>query len=185
MGVERIKISSEEGASEVVQYAFYQTLFGCALIASTSKGICFLAFGEEEKTLPELKKRYPGAVFENRSDAFQLSAKALVNGGDSFVNPLPLHIGGTDFQMAVWKSLLRIPSGELCSYRQIAVAIGKPTAWRAVASAIGSNPVAYLIPCHRVICSDGRLGGYRWGIGLKRKMLEEEELRRKCLPDCE
>jgi len=141
-----------------------------------------LAFGEEEKTLPELKKRYPEAVVKNQSDAFQFLAKMQIDGGEPSVKSLPLHIGGTDFQMDVWKSLLRIPSGELRSYRQIAAAIGKPKAWRAVASAIGKNPVAYLIPCHRVICSDGRIGGYRWGIGFKQKMLEQEELRKKCSP---
>jgi O-6-methylguanine DNA methyltransferase len=86
--------------------------------------------------------------------------------------------------MVVWKSLLRIPSGELCTYRQIATTIGKPTAWRAVASAIGNNPVAYLIPCHRVIRSDGHLGGYRWGIGFKQKMLDVEELKKNASPDC-
>ena len=173
-----------EQGKEIVRYSFYQTFFGPALIASTSKGICFLAFGEEEKTIPELKKRYPGAVFKNRSDAFQLSAKALVNGEEPSVKPLPLHIGGTDFQMVVWKSLLRIPSGELCTYRQIATTIGKPTAWRAVASAIGNNPVAYLIPCHRVIRSNGHLGGYRWGVGFKQKMLDVEELKKNASPDC-
>ncbi len=183
--MEIIRISDREEDCSVIRYAFYQTHFGSALIASTSKGICFLAFGEEEMTLPELKKRYPGAVVKNQSDAFQFSAKTLINSGEPSVKPPPLHIGGTDFQMAVWKSLLHIPSGELRSYRQIAAAIGKPTAWRAVASAIGKNPVAYLIPCHRVIRSDGRIGGYRWGIGFKQKMLEQEEWRRKCSPDCE
>ncbi len=177
--MEIIRIFYRKGENEEIRYAFYQTLFGPALIASTSKGICFLAFGDEEKTLPALKKQYPAAVVKNQSDAFQFLAKTLMDGGEPSVKSLPLHIGGTDFQMDVWESLLRIPSGELRTYRQIAASIGKPKAWRAVASAIGKNPVAYLIPCHRVIRSDGRIGGYRWGIGFKQKMLEQEELRRK------
>ena len=168
---------------EIVRYSFYQTFFGPALIASTQRNL-FFGFWRREKIIPQLKKRYPGAVFKNRFDAFQLSAKALVNGEEPSVKPLPLHIGGTDFQMVVWKSLLRIPSGELRTYRQIATTIGKPTAWRAVASAIGNNPVAYLIRCHRVIRSDGHLGGYRWGIGFKQKMLDVEELKKNASPDC-
>lgn len=181
--MEIIRIFCRKGENEKIRYAFYQTLFGPALIASTSKGICFLAFGEEEKTLPALKKQYPAAIVKNQSDAFQMLAQTWINGEASSDDALPLHIGGSAFQMAVWESLLDIPFGEFCTYRQIAVTIGKPKAWRAVASAIGKNPVAYLIPCHRVIRSDGRIGGYRWGIGFKQKMLEQEELRRKCSPD--
>lgn len=171
-----IKMSCGEWKTAVMRYSFYETIFGTALIASTTKGICFLAVGNEIVMLTEMEQRYPSVTFVKQSDEFQLSAKALINSETPSLKLLPLHIKGTDFQMVVWEALLHIPFGSSVSYREIAEQIGKPKSYRAVASAIGNNPVAYLIPCHRVVRSDGQFGGYRWGIDYKKRMIAYESV---------
>ncbi|HBL33270.1 MAG TPA: methylated-DNA--[protein]-cysteine S-methyltransferase [Porphyromonadaceae bacterium] len=157
-----------------IEYELYETIGGENLIASTPKGICFLAFGSSEKIIEELHRRYPGALFDKRSNTLHRRALTLLEGKPSDTS-LPLHIRGTEFQTDVWKALLSVPKGKTTTYRSLAQSAGHPGAIRAVGTAIGMNPVSYLIPCHRVIRSDGKLGGYHWGIERKRAFLDLEQ----------
>ncbi|MDO5523458.1 MAG: methylated-DNA--[protein]-cysteine S-methyltransferase [Bacteroidia bacterium] len=167
-----IPLNKKEIKSLPISYFFYETPFGLALIASTPKGICYIGFGEKELMLSDLNKRYSGAaVREEKTDLHQPALRFIRN---EDVSELPLHISGTDFQINVWKALLEIPIGKLSSYKAIAGAANNTKAVRAVGSAIGDNPVSYIIPCHRVIRSDGGLGGYFWGLDIKKKMIEAE-----------
>lgn len=155
-----------------IDYFFYETLYGLSLIASTSKGICYIGFGEKETMFNDFKKRYSGAILqEQKTDLHKLALNYIKN---EKVSELPLHISGTDFQISVWKALLEIPIGKLSSYQAVASAVNNPKAVRAVGSAVGDNPVSYIIPCHRVIRSDGGLGGYFWGLEIKRQMIDVE-----------
>lgn len=166
------KMEKKEIRDMNISYFFYKTQYGQAIIASTEKGICYIGFGEKEPMLLSLKKNYPQANFlEQNADVHQLALSFIKN--EKF-SELPLHISGTDFQIKVWKALLEIPLGELSSYQSIAQTIHNPKAVRAVGSAIGANPISYIIPCHRVIRSDGGLGGYFWGLDIKRKMIDVE-----------
>ena len=161
------------GAGAVIRWAVVDTSLGSMLVAATDMGICRLSFDEDET---ELQKRFPAATIEQGGDALA----ELVNGAIAAVeNPanmpeLPLDIAGTVFQQAVWKELQRIPVGETRTYAEIAAAVGKPKAVRAAGSANGANNVAVLIPCHRVIRTDGGLGGYAYGVERKEKLLETE-----------
>lgn len=155
-----------------IHYSFYETAYGLALVASTRQGICYVGFGDKDRMLASLRKKYPrSGVREQESDCHKSALDYIRN---QKVPELPLHVSGTDFQLRVWKALLQIPLGELSSYREIAHAVNRPKAVRAVGSAIGDNPVSYIIPCHRVIRSDGGLGGYYWGLDIKKKMIEKE-----------
>lgn len=159
------------GAALVIEYDFYNTLFGSALIASTGKGICHIALEEDPKTAFEnLQQRFPNGTFTQAENTlhqqvlvFFESLSTPVDQSIEQSRPIPLHLAGTPFQLKVWECLLSIPTGALRTYGDIATDIGQPSASRAVGTAIGANPIAYLIPCHRVIQSTGKIGGYRWG----------------------
>ncbi len=164
------KMTAEELNNSLlsIQYSFKETQFGEILIASTIKGICFLSFVEDKaKAIQDLKNYYPKAIFEQANSVIQNLALQTIN-GNSIPKPLILHLKGTEFQFMIWNRLLEIPRGKLINYSHLAKSINKPKAARAAGTAIGSNPIAYLIPCHRVVQSNGSLGGYRWG--LKRKL---------------
>lgn len=118
---------------------------------------------DKEKAFGELKQKFPNASFIEQQDALQKNALSIFDKDWTQLNTIKLHLKGTDFQLKVWESLLTIPMGKLSTYGTLAEKIGNPKASRAVGTAIGSNPVAFLIPCHRVIQSTGHLGGYRWG----------------------
>lgn len=165
------------GEALSINYSFRQSPFGDVLIASTTKGICHLAFiWEREAGLAELRKNFPNAQFYAKEDAFQQNAvKIFAPKGDPAT--IQLHIKGTGFQLKVWEALLKIPSGNLSSYGNIAQGIGRQSASRAVGSAIGDNPIAYIIPCHRVIRSSGRYGEYRWGSTRKSALIGWEAAR--------
>jgi AraC family transcriptional regulator of adaptative response/methylated-DNA-[protein]-cysteine methyltransferase len=157
--------------------SFSDTVFGRAIIASTEKGVCFLAFGENDDALKtSLQNRFCKAKLKDKTDAFQQAALAALNSNDNENFEVVLHISGTDFQLKVWSELLKIQSGKLATYAEVAQKIGRPKSCRATANAIGANPVAYFIPCHRVVRTDGGIGGYRWGIERKKKMLAMEKL---------
>lgn len=159
------------GESLKINYSFQSSIFGKLLIASTTKGICYLAFTENEETnLSELKIYFPKAKFQETTDSIQQQALSVFLDNESFVDQIKLHLKGTDFQLKVWNSLLQIPQGKLSSYGSIAHSIDNPKASRAVGTAIGDNPVAFLIPCHRVIQSSGMYGQYRWG-SVRKKVL--------------
>lgn len=152
-----------QGRNLSIHYSFSATPFGEVIIASTGKGICHMAF-EQDRHLArrQLVQAFPQAEFIEQLDALQQSALSIFSASNSLPE-IKLHLKATAFQLKVWESLLKIPLGQLSSYGEIAAEIGQPKAGRAVGSAIGSNPVAFLIPCHRVIRSTGIIGGYKWG----------------------
>ncbi|HVL29278.1 MAG TPA: bifunctional DNA-binding transcriptional regulator/O6-methylguanine-DNA methyltransferase Ada [Sphingomicrobium sp.] len=161
------------GRGETIRYAMLDTPLGTMLVAATAKGICRLTFDED---VAPLKRRFPNARIEPADTAMA----ALVSGVLQAIETpaaapdLPIDVAGTAFQEAVWRELRKIPAGETRSYADIAAAIGEPGAVRAVGTANGANPVAVLVPCHRVIRSDGTLGGYAGGLDRKRKLLAAE-----------
>lgn len=166
------RMTPEEVKNNSVNYSFSESPFGLVLIASTEKGICYLAFDRnQEKALNQLKSTFFTSSFQHRSDEFQEKAMCIFT-RDSFEDlEIKLHLRGTDFQLKVWGNLLKIPMGQLKTYGKLAKAIGKPKASRAVGTAIGSNPIAFLIPCHRIVRSSGKFGGYRWGTSRKTAIL--------------
>lgn len=165
--VEIIEMKSEtlkNGLELTIDYSFNNTRFGQILIASTSLGICYLGFADEPQTaFSELKKRFPKANYISKSTELHQNTLLIFESDWSKIEKIKLHLQGTDFQIQVWKMLLQIPTAQLTSYGELAKQIQKPKAARAVGTAIGSNPIAFLIPCHRVVQTTGALGGYMWG----------------------
>lgn len=167
-----IPLNKKEIKDLSIGYFFYETCYGTCVVASRDKGICYVGFGEKEPMLQSLRKHYPDArLTEQKADVHNAALRFIHN---EEVKELPLHISGTDFQMNVWKALLEIPLGKTSSYSAVAQAVNNSKAVRAVGSAVGDNPVSYIIPCHRVIRSDGTLGGYFWGPERKKQMLDKE-----------
>lgn len=159
-----IEEQKNNGASLSLNYSYGKSLFGNILIASTQKGICYMGFSDDNQiAFSELEKRFPKARFIQQTDELQQNALLVFSQDWSKIDTIKLHLKGTDFQFKVWKALLKIPVGSLTTYGNIAEFIQKPKAARAVGTAIGSNPIAFLIPCHRVIQSSGLLGGFMWG----------------------
>ena len=155
-----------------IQYSFAESPFGRVLVASTNKGVCYLGFVEgEEKALTTLTSRFPAANFVCSLDGIQQQALAFFKGDWTQLQSLKLHLKGTAFQIKVWEALLTIEMGKLSTYGKIAQQIGHPKAARAVGSAVGDNPVAFLIPCHRVIQASGVIGQYYWGSTRKTAMI--------------
>ncbi|NJL74957.1 MAG: methylated-DNA--[protein]-cysteine S-methyltransferase [Saprospiraceae bacterium] len=155
-----------------IQYSFAESPFGHVLVASTGKGVCHLGFVEdEEKALTTLTRRFPAANFVHLLDGIQQQALAFFKGDWTQLQALKLHLKGTAFQIKVWEALLTIEMGKLSTYGKIAQQIGHPKAARAVGSAVGDNPVAFLIPCHRVIQASGVIGQYYWGSTRKTAMI--------------
>lgn len=166
------------GKNLAINYSFAHTPFGHVLVASTQKGVCRLAFIHHEGLAQEeLRQPFPNATFTERQDLFQRQALAIFSQDWHDLGQMKLHLKATDFQLKVWETLLKIPMGQLTTYRQIAQGIQRPMASRAVGTAIGSNPIAFLIPCHRVIQHSGLLSGYRWGTTRKTAMIGWEAAR--------
>ncbi len=161
------------GRGETIRYVVKDSPLGPLLVAATSKGICRLTFDEDESVL---KRRFPHATVLPDDGTISAWAEGALTAIEhpTQTPELPIDVRGTAFQEAVWKELRRIPLGETRSYAEIAAAVGQPQAVRAVGTANGSNPVAVLVPCHRVIRSDGSLGGYAGGLDRKRKLLAAE-----------
>ncbi len=160
------------GEDLTIHYSFADTRFGTILVASTAKGICYLGFADDQSlTLSELQQLFPRANYQERVDTFQQRALAVFAGDWNQLSEIKLHLKGTDFQIKVWETLLKTPLGKLTSYGSIAGQIYQPRASRAVGSAVGSNPIAFLIPCHRVIQSSGTIGQYHWGSVRKTAMI--------------
>lgn len=152
------------GENLVLNYCFAESPFGNLLVASTAKGICHMSFEQDEaQALNHLKARFPKAQYHQMVDKIQQDALFIFQNDWHRLDQVKLHLKGTAFQLKVWQSLLKIPMGHLQTYGRLAKDIKQPTAARAVGTAIGQNPVAYLIPCHRVIQSSGNIGGYMWG----------------------
>ena len=147
-----------------INYSFFPSPFGKIIVASTQKGICHLAFVDDKvAAINSIKDKFPNAGFQNFSDDFQKNAVSIFSADWQNLPSIKLHLKGTEFQLKVWEALLKIPSGKLATYGKIAGHIQMPKASRAVGTAVGTNPVAWLIPCHRVIQSSGIFGGYHWG----------------------
>ena len=147
-----------------INYSFAESPFGKMIVASTEKGICHMSFMEDAQlAFNELKSRFPNAHYQQLLDKHQQDGLFIFQHDWSKLDQIKLHLNGTPFQLKVWETLLKIPMGSLVTYGDIAQKIEKPNASRAVGTAIGNNPVAFLIPCHRVIQSTGKIGGYMWG----------------------
>ncbi|MCI0611740.1 methylated-DNA--[protein]-cysteine S-methyltransferase [bacterium] len=166
------------GKNLFINYSYADSPFGTVLVASTHKGICHLAFADDEKKALEfLTNQFPNATFKQKLDFIQQNALFVFTHDWDKLNEIKLHLKGTEFQIKVWESLVKIPSGKLSTYGKIADQIANPKASRAVGSAIGDNPVAYLIPCHRVIQSTGTIGQYHWGSSRKAAIIGWEAAR--------
>ena len=154
--------------------AAHETRFGRIIMASTGRGICAISFVDDEGDDPVMRalaQRFPHADFQPGTDTHQRAALSWFAADGETRKSVRLHLHGSPFQLKVWESLLRVPAGRLASYSGVAASLGKSGASRAVGSAIGSNPVALLIPCHRVIRASGALGGYRWGLPRKAALI--------------
>ncbi|OGW29680.1 MAG: 6-O-methylguanine DNA methyltransferase [Nitrospirae bacterium GWC2_57_13] len=166
----------KQGAGLKIRFGFHPSPFGECLVAVTDRGISSLAFvpqGDRTKVIREFKKQWKHAeVLEDRSATKPVADRIF--GAAKTGELLTLHLKGTNFQLKVWQALLNIPRGAVASYEDIARKIGRPGAVRAVANAVAHNPVAFLIPCHRVIRKTGAIGGYRWGSQRKKAMLTWE-----------
>ena len=173
-----------DGSGTEIAYLIVDSALGRLLVAGTRRGICFAAMGKSDRRLvAELRADYPHASIRiadpNRrriDSSVGKWARAIANyvAGRSKMPAPPMDIRGTPFQFSVWDQLRAIPAGQTRSYTEIARLIGRPRAVRAVGTANGANPVSIVIPCHRAIRASGHLGGYRWGLERKRKLLEME-----------
>jgi AraC family transcriptional regulator of adaptative response/methylated-DNA-[protein]-cysteine methyltransferase len=152
------------GADLAINYSFAESPFGNILVASTPKGICYMAFTDTvAEPFLDLRAHFPNAALRQITDLVQQNALYIFSQDWSRLQEIKLHLKGTEFQLKVWETLLKIPMGGLATYKDIAGRIGNANASRAVGSAVGDNPVAFLIPCHRVIQSEGAFGQYHWG----------------------
>lgn len=163
------------GKGLTIRHGWFDGPFGDTILMATDKGICGMGFAAEmgrDAALDDLRRRWPKAHFvEDRAALAPLAATAFGEG------ETPLHLIGAPFQIKVWEALLRIPSGHVTTYSEVAGSIGNPKAVRAVGTAIGRNPISFLIPCHRALRRDGSLGGYHWGLPVKRAILAWESAR--------
>lgn len=163
-----------ETTAPVIRYGFHPTPYGEGLIATTAHGICRLTFveGSHRATLARVRAEFPEATWVE--DAARTKALMRQAFDPARNGALALDLKGTPFQRRVWSELLQIPRGATTTYGGLAARIGAPTASRAVGSAVGANPVCFVVPCHRVVRGDGTLGGYAWGPAMKAAMLGEE-----------
>jgi AraC family transcriptional regulator, regulatory protein of adaptative response / methylated-DNA-[protein]-cysteine methyltransferase len=160
------------GENLVIHYSFAPSPFGNLLVASTARGICHLAFADEPgQALQSLRQAFPNAACHQTADPAQQNVLYFFSHDWSKLQQIKLHLKGTAFQLKVWETLLKIPMGQLSTYGAIARNINHPKACRAVGTAVGDNPVAFLIPCHRIIQSTGVLGHYHWGSSRKAAMI--------------
>lgn len=152
------------GENLLINYSFAESPFGNIIVASTTKGICHIAFADDDAiAFQTLQSVFPKAFYKQKLDLIQQNALFIFTHDWNKLDQIKLHLKGTAFQLKVWETLLKIPMGQLATYGDIARDIKNPNASRAVGTAIGGNPVAFLIPCHRVIQSTGIVGGYHWG----------------------
>ena len=168
------------GAGLTIYWGWFESPFGPALVMGTEKGICGIAFAAEtgaEAAMADLTGRWPKATFVEDVMRLRPWALSAFGAGEGKLTETPLFLIGAPFQIKVWEALLTIPSGQVTTYSEIAGAIGAPKAVRAVGTAVGRNPVSWLIPCHRALRKSGGLGGYHWGLPVKRAMLAWESAR--------
>lgn len=161
----------------VIRWGWSDSPFGPALVMATGRGICGVAFAAEtgaEAAMADLRARWPNATFTEDAAALRPWVDAAFGAQETSGAAVPLHLIGAPFQIKVWEALLAIPPGHVATYSDLAARVGNPRAVRAVGTAVGRNPVSWLIPCHRAIRKSGGLGGYRWGLPVKRAMLAWE-----------
>lgn len=173
------------GAGLRIRYGVHPSPFGDALLAVCERGLCSLSFlsGGKAAAVADLRADWPGAALEEApSMTAPFAGRAFRPLKVTAREPLALLVRGTGFQVKIWEALLRIPPGHVATYQDVAQAAGAQNAWRATASAVGENPIAFLIPCHRVIRSAGTFGEYRWGSARKRAMLAWESARLRSPP---
>jgi AraC family transcriptional regulator of adaptative response/methylated-DNA-[protein]-cysteine methyltransferase len=166
------------GAGLTIRWGWFDSPFGPAIVMGTDKGLCGMGFAAEmgvEGAFEDLIRRWPQAEFVE--DPMSLRPWVLAAFGTDGVGTTPLHLIGAPFQIKVWEALMRIPTGHVTTYSEIAGTIGNPKAVRAVGTAVGRNPISFLIPCHRALRRDGTLGGYHWGLPVKRAILAWESAR--------
>ncbi len=165
------------GAGIEIAYAIHASPFGNCLIGLTERGICRLEFvepGQEATVLKRLQQAWPKAQLLENPAGTAATIDRIFSRLKKPVSPLPLLLQGTNFQLKVWQALLKIPEGAVTSYGHLADKLGQPKAGRAVGTAVGQNPIGYLIPCHRVLRANGEIGGYRWGTDRKLAILGTE-----------
>jgi len=171
---------------ERIIYGFYVCDFGEMVIAQTDRGICWLGFVLEGQThsdvVAQLKQKFQGSsLLQNDTVADNLGRRVLRAWDDGREGGMEVDLRGTDFQIEVWRALMDIGRGFVCAYSEIAEMVNRPDAVRAVGSAIGANPVSIIVPCHRVIQKNGRIGNYAWGVDIKRRLLLAEGVSREKL----
>lgn len=161
-----------------IYWGWFESPFGPALVMGTDRGLCGIAFAAETSeaaAMEDLASRWPKALYTE--DPMRLRPWVLRAFGVAQDGPVPLYMIGAPFQIKVWEALMQIPSGHVTTYSEIAQAVGHPKAVRAVGTAVGRNPISYLIPCHRALRKSGGLGGYHWGLPVKRAILAWESAR--------
>jgi len=167
------------GEGLTVFWGWFDSPFGPAIVMGTERGLCGMGFAAEmgaDAAFDDLLRRWPKAEFVE--DPLRLRPWVLAAFGmQAGLDPAPLYLIGAPFQIKVWEALLSVPSGQVTTYSEIARVVGKPTAQRAVGTAVGRNPISWLIPCHRALAKSGKLGGYHWGLPVKRAMLAWEAAR--------
>ena len=164
------------GAGLEIRWGWFETPFGKAIVMGTDKGLCGMGFAAEmgeAAAMQDLRRRWPKADFIEAPDALRPWVEGAFGGAGA-----TLHLIGAPFQIKVWEALLSVPSGQVTTYSEIARVVGHPSAMRAVGTAVGRNPISWLIPCHRALAKSGGLGGYHWGLPVKRAMLAWEAARR-------
>jgi len=168
------------GEGLAIFWGWFDSPFGPALVMGTDRGICGLGFAAEtgaDETMADLRLRWPKADFKEDPDRLRAWVLRAFGAAGGAAEPAPLYLIGAPFQLKVWEALLTIPSGQVTTYSEIASVIGHPKAVRAVGTAVGRNPVSWLIPCHRALRKSGGLGGYHWGLPVKRALLAWESAR--------
>lgn len=171
---------ARQGAGLTIYWGWFDSPFGLALVMGTKHGICGLGFAAEmgeAAAMEDLVRRWPKAEFVEDPMRLRPWVLAAFGAEDAELSQAPLYLIGAPFQIKVWEALLQIPSGHVTTYSEIAESIGNPRAVRAVGTAVGRNPVSWLIPCHRALRKSGGLGGYHWGLPVKRALLAYESAR--------
>ena len=171
---------ARRGAGLVIYWGWFESPFGPALVMGTERGICGIGFADDPgagAVMADLTGRWPEAAYVEDAPALRPWVLQAFGGPVAGAGPMPIFMMGAPFQIKVWEALLQIPSGQVTTYSEIAGVTGNPRAVRAVGTAVGRNPISWLIPCHRALRKSGGLGGYHWGLPVKRAMLAWEAAR--------
>ena len=162
-------------ANSLLIYQWLDTSLGQVLVCCSPLGICWMAYVDvPSEGLEELMRAFPGHTYQQKDSPYFSAIASWLMDPSSEIPALPIHLIGTDFQLKVWQALVKINWGQTKDYQTVAQSLGRPDSARAVGTAIGKNPIAVLVPCHRVLRTDGSLGGYRWGIDRKTAWLKRE-----------